>query len=130
MKTLILFLSFLFSSALAQAQEIRDWEPSLPITQEKLLQIVEQRAHERFYYEGKEKSCGGEIANPALADYFTFMGYGGELTHNVRLNLYVTGSYKGCQQITISECDLPMTIKNGKLVHIGNWHCTVIGVEE
>lgn len=129
MKTLFLTLTFILGTSWAQAQEIKDWEPTLPISQEDLLETVQQRAYEHFFYEGKNASCGGEIEEPVLSDYFTFMGYRGELTHNVKLSMFVTGAYNECEKLTISQCDLPMTIKDRQLVHIGKWHCTVVEIE-
>lgn len=128
---IITAIVLLFSvSAFGQINKIQQWEPTLPLSEADTIQLIQLKAFEKFYEEGTEQACGGEIAEPALVDYYTYLSADTSTVHKVDVEVYVTGSFNRCQKQIISKCKVPMTMKSKKLFGMNDWVCEVVDIEE
>ena len=130
MKFLISLITFFSVTAFSQINHIQQWEPTLPLTEVDTIQLIQLKAFEKFYEEGEEQACGGEIAQPALVDYYTYTSADTTLVHKVYVEVYVTSSFNRCQKQLISKCKVPMTMKSKKIFGMSDWVCEVVQIED
>ncbi len=108
---------------------ISSWEPTLPLGEIAVSQLLQVKAYEQFYVEGKDQSCGGEVLSSELVDYYTFFSEDTSTVHKLKLNVHVTGSFNYCEKQTLYICTVPITVKSEKVFGMGKWDCHLVDIE-
>lgn len=135
MRHLIILVSTFFVYLFAQTgfanteSKIIDWEPTLPVTQEQVLDVIHIKADESLY--GNDPTavkCGGEYDNPEMVGYYTYLDQDKEVVHKINV-LVVMAKYIGrCQKQAVYECTAPFTIYSSQSYRLDNWNCKLLAI--
>ena len=121
-----LFLLFGFTAQADTAVEVLGWDSALPQAERMVISQIQTYAIENHYTEVEQDSCGGDTAAFELTNYYTHESFEGELMHKVKVKFMVTSSYRYCEGVVISECEVPMTLYSESHVSMGKPRCTVV----
>lgn len=132
--TLSLSIFFLGINAFGQGADYRsgilNWEPTLPVAEQAFSQLIQLKAYELFYVEGKERACGGEVLSSELVNYYTFLSEDTTMVHKLRVQVEITGSFNHCEKETLHVCSVPITMKSEKVFGMGKWECHLVDIED
>ena len=126
--TIISTLLISLSANADTAIEIFGWDSALPNAQNQVVRQVQSYAIENFRYDHWQGSCGGDTADFELSNYYTHESFEGELIHKIKVKVLVTHSYRHCEDVVVSECEVPLTVYTANHVTMAKWQCTVVDV--
>ncbi|OFZ11521.1 MAG: hypothetical protein A2Z20_12870 [Bdellovibrionales bacterium RBG_16_40_8] len=125
MKTIFALIAFLFSvSSFASFDRlpIKNWDPELTTTPQKILDTL--RIESRYFaFDEEEGTCGGQIISPAITRMQKYQSEDGEILFYFIVHFEVNEALDNCEDTIHTKCTTSFSVLPGEVVSMGQWLC-------
>lgn len=111
-------------TANADAVAITQWEETIPLTEERAIELIAEKAMEFSHRDDDTGNvCGGRTGAYELADYYTSEDYDGVVTHSLFIRFVATVAVDYCQDEKIVTCVAKFNATSPDDAHIARLNC-------
>ncbi len=126
---LILIGLFLQGTKSMAQSRIVDWEPTLPVTEEQVIDVIHIKADESLIANDPEAvKCSGEYDDPELIKYYTYLDEDKNVVHKIEVILVMAKYIGRCQKQAVYSCRAPFTIYSNQTYSLDDWNCKLMNI--